>query len=662
MRGNPVLRRLRLLILALPVGAALAQGPPPPPPGPLPPPLAPAGNPVTTAKANLGKALFWDEQLSTTRTVACGSCHQAKSGGSDPRAIAGSVRALNPGADGVAGTADDVVGSPGVVLNDGTGQYDWSSVFGLREQVTGRHSPSHINAAYDPLLFWDGRAANAFLDPVSGDTVLRAGAALESQSAGPPVSSGEMGHTARNWNDVATRVAGVKPLALSTFVPADLAAWINGRTYPQLFQEAFGSAAITPARIILAIATYERTQFSNQTPFDSVLAGTATLRPVEEAGRALFGALPCARCHAGALTSNGAFHYIGVRPAAEDSGRAAITHNPADLGAMKTPSLRNVALRASFMHDGRFHTLAEVVDFYDRGGDFNAPNKDPLIVPLGLTPPQKSQLIAFMGRPLTDPRVAAGTSPFDHPSLYSESELVPQVLAGAVAGSGGFAPAPVALEPPLAGNPQFSIGVSGALGGASAVLVIDAAEPPPGAAVPASGSFARLVTTLEGSGAGAGYGSVSLAIPDQPALYGQTLYGRWYVTDPAAPGGVANSASFRFRVFGAGGQGVLAVDGGTPRPTLPRALTLYASQPNPFRPSTAIRYELFAASPVRMTVYDAAGRVVRKLVREPLQLAGSYVIVWDGRDDDGRAMAGGVYFYRLDAGASSQTRRTVKLD
>ena len=79
MRGNLALRHLRLLFLALPISAALAQGPPPPL-TPLPPPPAPLANPLTTAKANLGKVLFWDEQMSSTRTVACGSCHQAKVG------------------------------------------------------------------------------------------------------------------------------------------------------------------------------------------------------------------------------------------------------------------------------------------------------------------------------------------------------------------------------------------------------------------------------------------------------------------------------------------------------------------------------------------------------------------------------------------------------
>src|SRR5947199_7949661 len=107
---------------------------------PLNPPPVPPGNPVSAAKAYLGKTLFWDEQLSSTRTVACGTCHFAANGGSDSRAIIGSVRSTNPGADGVFGTADDVFASPGVISNNGDGTYNLSAVYVLREQGTGRKS------------------------------------------------------------------------------------------------------------------------------------------------------------------------------------------------------------------------------------------------------------------------------------------------------------------------------------------------------------------------------------------------------------------------------------------------------------------------------------------------------------------------------------------
>src|SRR5262245_7791170 len=111
-RSHRALRFATVVFLLLAASAAFAQPPPPPPP----PPLQPA-NPVTTAKANLGKVLFWDEQLSSTRTMACGSCHQAARGGSDPRSSLAAAHSVNPGPDGATPTPDDIAGSPGVVLN-----------------------------------------------------------------------------------------------------------------------------------------------------------------------------------------------------------------------------------------------------------------------------------------------------------------------------------------------------------------------------------------------------------------------------------------------------------------------------------------------------------------------------------------------------------------
>ena len=173
-----------LLVFSLSLSATLSlfgQGGPggPPPLLPLNPPPVPAGNPVTADKANLGKALFWDEQLSSTRTISCGTCHQPSAGGSDPRSLIGTTD--HPGADGEFGTADDVTGSPGVLKKTAAGLHELEDFFGIAEQVTGRYAPSAINAGYSPSLFWDGRATGQFVDPVSGQTVIANGAALESQ-------------------------------------------------------------------------------------------------------------------------------------------------------------------------------------------------------------------------------------------------------------------------------------------------------------------------------------------------------------------------------------------------------------------------------------------------------------------------------------------------
>jgi cytochrome c peroxidase len=514
---------------------------------PLDPPPAPLGNQLTAAKAYLGKALFWDEQLSSTRTVACGTCHFATSGGSDARAIVNSTRSRNPGADGVFNTADDVFASPGVISNNSDGSYNFSTTWGFHEQVTGRKSRSYIDAGYSNLLFWDGRATGTLTDPIGGGVVLQNGAALESQVLGPPVSSAEMANVNRNWNDVAVRVSQSTPLALSPSIPASLNNWIDGRSYSELFEEAFGTPEVTPARIAMAIATFERTVYSDRTPFDQAVAQITPLGAAETRGRGLFNQVGCAACHAGNLFSDNAFHNIGVRPQLEDTGRFQVTGNTNNIGEFRTPSLRNVALRGPYFHNGHFATLEEVVEFYNRGGDFDAPNiNHNLIRPLNLSAQQKSDLVAFL-RALTDPRVASATSPFDRPVLYSESGRVPQITGSGTAGAGGNVPQVTAIEPPIVGNPAFTVAVSNALGGAQAVLVINSSDPGAGPAIPQSGSLARLSIQLSGSGAGNGSGSLSLPIPNAP---GSTFFGRWYVTDSSAVGGVSVSPTITFTIFG----------------------------------------------------------------------------------------------------------------
>src|SRR5262249_40637628 len=120
----------------------------------FPPPTAPATNPVTQDKALLGMAMFWDEQLSQSDTVACGTCHQFRAGGNDPRA------ATHPGPDGILGTADDIHGSMGVRPRNGPSMYYADPVTGTAPQVTRRKAPSVVNAGYATLLFYDGRASS----------------------------------------------------------------------------------------------------------------------------------------------------------------------------------------------------------------------------------------------------------------------------------------------------------------------------------------------------------------------------------------------------------------------------------------------------------------------------------------------------------------------
>lgn len=535
-------RRLAAAAVAFVLGSATSSAH-----AQLTPPPAPAGNPVTPAKVRLGKALFWEEQLSSPRTVACGTCHIPSAGGADPRS-ATSPLAQHPGPDGLFGGADDVLGSPGVPRSGADGLYSPSVHFGLTEQATGRRAPSALNAGYSPTLFWDGRAATQFVDPVTAEVVLATGGALESQSVGPPMSDVEMAHVGRTWTEILARLATVSPLALALDAPPTLLDWIDGRTYAALFEEAFGSPGITAARVALAIASYERTQVTNQAPFDAFIGGDeAALTPLESAGRDVFVAASCDRCHRLAIMSDHAFHYIGLRPPAEDPGRFTVTNDPADLGRMRTPSLRNLELRAPYMRNGRFATIEEVIDFYDRGGDFDAPNKDPFVRALTLSPEEKTALAAFLRRPLTDPRLVPELPPFDRPTLFSESGRAAGIEGAGLPGTGGFVPQPVALEPPVLGNPGFTVAVHGGLGGATALLAIS--ETDPGLVTPGGGDFAFESVLLDGTGAGQGYGSVSLAIPADPALAGKELFGRWYVADTGGGGAAAVTPLFHFTLF-----------------------------------------------------------------------------------------------------------------
>lgn len=522
--------------------------------GPLqplePPQAAPLGNPVTAAKAYLGKALFWDEQMSSTRTVSCGTCHHSANGGTDPRSVPATAASTNPGADLVLGTPDDIRGSAGVPSNNADGTYVSVSSYGLNDQVTGRKSVSTINSAYMPLLFWDGRATGTYRDPLTNNVVLNAGAALESQAAGPPTSTAEMGHNGRDWSDVASRIAASKPLVLSPSVPTALATWINGRSYPELFLEAFGTTDVTPARISLAIGTYERELYSDQAPVDLDAAGITQISAAAQRGRGVFNASSCNVCHAGNLFTDQTFRYIGVRPQNEDTGRFQVTGNNQNLGEFRVPSLRNVGLRQSFMHNGQFTTLNQVVAFYNRGGDFNAPNKpNNLIRPLGLGQNQQNDLVAFL-QSLTDPRVAAESAQFDKPTLYMGSSRQPVITGTGRAGSGGFTPAIRAISPPLAGNPNFTVSVAGGLGNANAVLVINSTDPGVGTTIPTTGDFARLTVSTQNTGSGNGWASLSMPVPATPAVVGNTYFARWYITDPSAANGFSVSQAARFTVFG----------------------------------------------------------------------------------------------------------------
>jgi cytochrome c peroxidase len=522
-------------------------------------PVVPAGNPITPEKVLLGKALFWEEQLSSTGTMACGTCHNPIYGSSDGLSAHGNL-GTHPGLDMSFGTADDARGSPGVVRNRVDGSYEPSSFFHFEPQVTRRKAPSAVNAAFfDEALLWDGRADGSFEDPLTGAVLLPSHAALESQAVQPLLDVVEMGSIGGDWSQVVARLVASTPMALATDVPPDLAAFVAGKSYPQLFEHAFGTPDVTPARIAMAIATYERILVSDRSPFDlGALAG------LQMAGKALFETKAnCAKCHPAPLFSDRLFHNTGVRPVAEDSGLQEVTLDPADAGKFKTPSLRNAAKRPRLFHNGSRQNLAEVVDFYDKGGDFSE-NLDPLIQPLGLTAPEKTALLAFL-EGLTDSRVNEQLPPFDRPELYRFSSRqptpnpsVPDTSVYGTAGSGGAVPDSIALEAPYVKNPSLTFAVGDALGGAPAFFglatrAISNGIPVMGFLLFLDPSSTLCVTPvpLEGAAgvAGAGFGSLSLSLDLDPSFLGLDLYQQWFVLDPGAPGGIASSEGVLLRLF-----------------------------------------------------------------------------------------------------------------
>ncbi len=152
---------LNILMAGLP-GLSSAQG--------LPPVPVPPENPITEEKRVLGKILFWEEQLSSDNTVACGTCHRLDTaGGGDPRLN------YNPGSDGIFGTEDDVYGSRGIRHYDADGTPVDDPLYGHEPRVTRRNAQPFITAAWAEDNFWDGRASGTFRDPLTNEILIPTG-------------------------------------------------------------------------------------------------------------------------------------------------------------------------------------------------------------------------------------------------------------------------------------------------------------------------------------------------------------------------------------------------------------------------------------------------------------------------------------------------------
>lgn len=384
----------------------------------------PVENPYSPAKAVLGKILFWDEQVGSKSTLACGTCHRPEGGGSDPRAS--EPLSLGAGPNRIKGDTDDVHGGRGIVRCNAVGVAQADPVYGLNPQVSTRKPPSYLDAMFYDELFWDGRAKSKFIDPVSAAVAIETGGALESQAAGPPVSDVEMSCEGYRWIDIESKLTAAKPLQLATDVPEAMAtAIVEHPTYPDLFTWAYGTPEITARKIIFAIATHERQLTSNDTPWDRFNAGNAAaLTSGQQRGLALFNTKAgCQKCHLPPLFTDGKFHNVGFQDRTLDPGRSMVTGATEDLGKMKTPGLRNVGLRAGggLMHNGTFHgaSLEAVVTAYDKGG-FEKEGIDPDIHQLDLSDEEFGKLLDFLQNGLTDQRVTHAAAPFDHPTLSSQ--------------------------------------------------------------------------------------------------------------------------------------------------------------------------------------------------------------------------------------------------
>jgi cytochrome c peroxidase len=231
---------------------------------------------------------------------------------------------------------------PGKAFTDGR-----AKAIGVHNPMGARNSPSLVNAGSGRVFFWDGRADS-----------------LEAQALQPMINPKEMGMT-----DAA----------------------IEQRT------------GLKTGEVVNALASYMRTIRSNESRVDYYRAGqTGMLSADEIAGFDIFrGKGQCAPCHGGPNFTDDRFHNTGVgfhngsNATNPDDGRYTVTHDERDRAAFKTPTLREVARTAPYMHDGSLATLEDVVDFYSKGGNRN-PNQDFRVRPLNLSADEKRQLVAFL--------------------------------------------------------------------------------------------------------------------------------------------------------------------------------------------------------------------------------------------------------------------------
>lgn len=241
--------------------------------------------------------------------------------------------------------------NPGLSWGDGQAR-------AIGEKQLPLRSPSLLNVAWIPKLGWDGH----FRD-------------LEAVAFGPIQSPANMNMPEKALIERLSAIQG----------------------YLDAFDAAFGKGGITRRKIELALATFQRSIVSGEAPFDRWIKGSQTaIDDSAKRGFDLFvGKAHCVSCHSGWEFTDASFHDIGTASNG-DIGRGALFPSSVKLHyAFKTPTLRDVARRAPYMHDGSIKTLEAVIDLYDRGG-IERPSRSELIAPLRLTKNEKADLIAFL--------------------------------------------------------------------------------------------------------------------------------------------------------------------------------------------------------------------------------------------------------------------------
>lgn len=537
--------RRPLLCFALALAATLLTAPAQAQYTSLMPPPEPPENLTTPEKVVLGKILFYEEQLASDNTVSCGTCHIPGRSFTDDRP------AQDIGKDGIPDTLDDVFGSLGIANLDGNEDFDPVGDFILKPQITHRRTNDIFGALYADRIFWDGRAGDEFIDPETGLVSIPVGGALETQAVTPLLSIIEQGHRFRTWDSIRTKLQNAVPLRLASDLTPDIvAALAVDPTYPDLFENAFGTTDINAERIAYSLAAYQRTLVPDQTPWDDYINGNLNaMTPEQVNGWNQFnGIANCFKCHTPPLFSDNDFHNNGFRPWATDPGLMDTTGLNADRGKFKTPSLRNAGLRTRFFHNGAFENMfpAGVSNLYWGGGGTFDDNLDPLIVPLRNIPGiNREHIFEFVENALTDPRVRDELPPFDRPTLLFEERPFGHNLYGQpTVGQQGMTPLISAQAPAMVGTTQeLKIGLARVPGGATAHLfgstIRGFGQMRGGAAMYVKFPL-TIHETVTASGVGMrGFATVKLDIPNNLNLIGRKLYLQWVVEDAGAPSGTS---------------------------------------------------------------------------------------------------------------------------